>query len=60
MNSNLAEVMTKLTIIPECVQAVDEGKLHYEVKQSFHITINTVQEEKKTAECGNHAIYTTK
>ena len=45
--------MTKTTILPELVQALEVGKLHYEVEQSITRTITNAEQEKKKVECGN-------
>ena len=51
---NLADAMTKPSILPELVQALETGKLHYEVEQSITRNMSTIEQEKKKVECGNN------
>lgn len=53
---NLADVMTKPTILPKRYKAVDEGKLRYEVEERIKRTIIPAEQEKKKADCGNNDI----
>lgn len=57
---NLADAMKETIRLPNLVQALIEGKLHYEIEQSITMTTTTAEQEKKKAECGNDDISTTK
>lgn len=56
---NLADAMTKPTILPELVELDDTGKLHYEVEQSMKRTTTPVEQGKST-EWANKEISTKK
>lgn len=57
---NLADAMTKETMPPEHVQALESGKIYYEVDQSITWNMSTSKQEKKKVEFGNTATYTRK
>lgn len=51
---NLADAMTKLGIPTEFLDAIRNGKIHYEMERSITRTKMTSNKEKENAECENN------